>query len=112
MVGIRGSTRRRRSRSLLSRLGRCGTRQRHGYVQSGAPLGLVLASDVARHLLADERQGHDADIYLLRADGEPIDVFLYRREMLVTGKAAGEGRRCNCVWSGLRGWCRPAVLQR
>jgi hypothetical protein len=32
----------------------------------------------------DGRKLRDVDIYLLRADGEPIDVFLYRREMLVT----------------------------
>jgi hypothetical protein len=71
-------------------------------------LGLVLASDVARHLLADGRKLHDVDIYLLRADGEPIDVFLYRREMLVTEKAASEGRRYDHVSSRLRyhcNWC-------
>jgi hypothetical protein len=60
-------------------------------------LGLVLASDVARHLLADRRKLHDADIYLVRADGQPIVVFLYRPEMLVTEKAASEGRRCDHV---------------
>jgi hypothetical protein len=52
------------------------------------PLSLVLASDVARHLFADGRKLPDTNIYLLRGDGEPIDVFLYRCEMLVTEKAA------------------------
>jgi hypothetical protein len=55
-------------------------------------LGLVLTSDVARHLLAEGRKLHDVDVYLLRGDGEAIDVFLCRRETLVTDKAACEGR--------------------
>jgi hypothetical protein len=72
---------------------------------------LLLASDVAHHLLMDGRKLHDAHIYLLPA--EPIDIFfLYRHEMLVTEKAASEGRRRDQVRSGLRYWCRPAELQR
>jgi hypothetical protein len=75
-------------------------------------LGLVLSSDVARHLLPDGGKLHDVDIYLLRADGGPIYVFLYGRKMLVTERAASEGRRCDRVWSRLRNWCGPAELQR
>jgi len=74
------------------------------------PLDLPQAVKIVHNLVLGGRDLHDAQVYLLRAGGDLIDVFLYGGEMLVTEKAVSEGRPCNIVGSVLRSWCQPAEL--